>query len=85
MLALCVEGEETEIRCMMEWRAKPERHDAACRKSGGCQARIPKVCLPCVWRKRKLKNRCMMERRAEPERHDAACRKSGGSEVGGLV
>ena len=72
MLALCVVGEKAENRCMMTRRAEPERHDAACRKSGGRQARIPKVCLPCVWRKKKRKIRCMMERRAEPERHDAA-------------
>ncbi|MCM1234324.1 MAG: hypothetical protein NC489_29830 [Ruminococcus flavefaciens] len=50
MLALCVEEEKTEIRCMMERRAEPERHDASCQKSGGRQARISpeEVCLPCV-------------------------------------
>lgn len=28
-----------KIRCMMERRAKPERHDAAYRKSGGSEVR----------------------------------------------
>ncbi len=65
----------------MERRAEPERHDASCRKSGGSEARIPEVCLPCVWRERKQKNRRMIERRAEPERHDVAGRKSGGCEA----
>jgi len=35
MLALYVEGEKTESRCMMERRAEPERHDAPSQISGG--------------------------------------------------